>query len=216
MRSRLTELQQALLQAFFEDAGPWFLTGGAALSGYLLGHRETHDLDLFTVDADIRDGDGRLEQAAKRLGATIRRVRTAPGFARRLVERAGESVVVDLVVDPPSASAPERRVVGGVVFDDPGEILANKLCALLGRMELRDLVDTKALLDAGLDLEVALARAMEKDGGLTPAQLAWVLSRMPIAEDEMVPGGESPASLRAWSQALQQRLIDSAVPDHER
>lgn len=97
-------------------------------------------------------------------------------------------------------------------MDEPAEILANKLCALLGRMELRDLVDVRALLDSGLELEPAIARAMEKDGGLTPAQLAWVLSQMPIADDEAIPGGADPFALRAWRDTLQVRLTAMAAP----
>jgi hypothetical protein len=51
------------------------------------------------------------------------------------------------------ASRPERvaqivsdkPVIGIVAVDPPEEILANKLCALLGRAEIRDLVDVRAL-----------------------------------------------------------------------
>ena len=78
MRSRLSALQEALLEAFFEDAGGWFLTGRAALAGYYLGHRETQDLDFFAVEADIRDeGDGAcLETGACRtVGGRSARVR---------------------------------------------------------------------------------------------------------------------------------------------
>lgn len=47
--SRLTRLQVEVLAAFFEREQRFYLTGGAALAGYHLGHRETHALDLFTL-----------------------------------------------------------------------------------------------------------------------------------------------------------------------
>jgi hypothetical protein len=48
-RSTLTQLQQDLLDAFFRREQRFFLTGGAALAGFFLGHRSTHDLDLFAT-----------------------------------------------------------------------------------------------------------------------------------------------------------------------
>ncbi len=44
--SKLTTLQHEFLDAFFQRESRFFLTGGAALAGFYLGHRETHDLDL--------------------------------------------------------------------------------------------------------------------------------------------------------------------------
>jgi hypothetical protein len=41
---RLTALQRSVLAAFFAREREFFLSGGAALAGYHLGHRETLDL----------------------------------------------------------------------------------------------------------------------------------------------------------------------------
>jgi len=49
---RLTELQILVLEGFFARERAFFLTGGAALVGFHLGHRTTKDLDLFTHDAE--------------------------------------------------------------------------------------------------------------------------------------------------------------------
>ncbi|MGE3844180.1 MAG: nucleotidyl transferase AbiEii/AbiGii toxin family protein [Vicinamibacterales bacterium] len=69
----------------------------------------------------------------------------------------------------------EKRAIGVVRVDPADEIFANKICALLGRAEIRDLVDVMALEQSGLSLERALLDGQRKDGGLTPAQLAWVI-----------------------------------------
>ena len=71
-RSRLTPLQVELLEAFFQHEDRFYLTGGGALAGYHLGHRETHDLDLFALSPIMDDGvglsDRRLEMSEPRGG----------------------------------------------------------------------------------------------------------------------------------------------------
>jgi len=119
---------------------------------------------------------------------------------------------VDLVQDLAPHSPEAELVIEGIRMDAPGEILANKLCALLSRSELRDLVDVRALEGAGLRVEDALATAHAKDGGLTPSQLAWVLSQWRIGDDARVPDGASPAALRTWLAQLCERLSRLAWP----
>ena len=58
----------------------------------------------------------------------------------------------------------------------------------------------------------ALASASSKDGGLTPAQLAWVLSEVRIGHDARVPGGISVPELRGFVADLVKRLSRLAYP----
>jgi hypothetical protein len=101
---------------------------------------------------------------------------------------------------------------GGICLDPPEEILANKLCALLGRAEIRDLVDVRALEQSGLSLEQALEAGRQKDGGLTPGQLAWVLSQISIGDEARIPGGGSAPELRRYLHDLVDRLTRLARP----
>lgn len=103
-------------------------------------------------------------------------------------------------------------MVGIVRVDPAEEIFANKLCALLGRAEIRDLVDVCALEEAGLSLRDALAAGAAKDGGLTAAQLAWVLSHISIEPDALVPGHITAAALDQYRLDLIDRLARLAVP----
>jgi len=201
-----------VLAAFFEREGRFFLTGGGALAGFYLGHRETNDLDLFTTDDVLDEGEAALRDAAASLGASIERVRTAPEFRRRVVRRSGESVVVDLVRDRVPQARPEKPILEGVRVDPPEEIFANKLCTLLSRSEPRDLVDVRGLEALGLDLDAALAAASLKDGGLTPGQLAWVLSEVVIGDDARLPGDVTVPELRAYLADLVDRLSKRAYP----
>jgi hypothetical protein len=212
VRSRLTALQTDLLEAFFRHEDRFYLTGGGALAGYHLGHRETNDLDLFALAPVMDDGVRSLRQAARDVGASWQEVRTAPEFRRVLLSRDDGSVIVDLVIEHAEQVRLEKPTHGSVRVDPAEEIFANKLCALLGRAEIRDLVDVRALEGLGLSLTDALAAGERKDGGLTPAQLAWVLSQIAIGEDADLPGGVAPAELREYLDGLVERLARLAHP----
>ena len=121
-------------------------------------------------------------------------------------------MVVDLVFDQSPQGDPEKQRFGEILVDPAPEILANKLCALLSRAEIRDVVDVLALERAGHRVESALSLAARKDTGFTPGQLAWVLSEIDVGEDADVPGGLSPADLRAFLADLQMRLTRLAFP----
>jgi hypothetical protein len=117
-------------------------------------------------------------------GFTVRGLRRTPAFARLHVETADGAVEVDLVADPVArVEAPERVTVDGteIEVDSKGEIFANKLNALLSRSELRDLIDVEALMAAGLELRAGLEAAARKDGAMSAATLAWVLSSLPVS-----------------------------------
>lgn len=99
--------------------------------------------------------------------------------------------------------------------DTSHEILLNKLCTLLSRKELRDLVDVRELLRQGGDLGRALGEAPRKDGGFSPLMLAWILRGASI--QEMAPvGGLSSAEqveLEQFRDDLVARLTQMARPE---
>ncbi|HBL28969.1 MAG TPA: hypothetical protein DD490_19210 [Acidobacteria bacterium] len=106
--------------------------------------------------------------------------------------------------------------VGGalIAVDTPHEILVNKLCALLGRSELRDLEDVRVLLESGGDLARALADAPLKDGGFSPLTLAWVLKGFqPRALGSASGMGEkSVERLERFKENLIHQLLDISSP----
>jgi predicted nucleotidyltransferase component of viral defense system len=209
----LTPLQRDLLRAFFEREQGFFLTGGAALVGYYLHHRQTTDLDLFaTSDLAYERGRHALSGAAAALGATLEVRQDTPDFKRFAVARGDELVVVDLVRDRVAQLRPEKPVLDGVRVDPIEEIVANKLTTVVGRMEERDLVDLYLLEREGHVLEAFLDAALAKDGGCTPATLAWLLSEVQIGDDAELPGGIEPRALRDWMAALVVRLRRAAAP----
>ena len=152
----------------------------------------------------------------KAIAASVENIQTSPDFRRRLVRRGGESVVVDLVHERAPQGEQPKMKFGSVRVDPPEEILANKLCTLLSRSEIRDLVDVLALERAGHRAEEALPLAMRKDAGLTPAQLAWVLSQISIGDDASIPGSLPVAEVRSFLTELVARLTRFAFPQIRR
>src|SRR5262249_3933175 len=150
-------------------------TGGGALAGFYLRHRTTDDLDLFSaLELDLAEPARALDDAAHALGATVAPRTTYADFRRVVVTRGSEICIVDLVVDRAPAVDPAKASFGAVRVDTEREIAANKICTLLSRSEIKDLVDLTALVRHGIDLDQAFADARKKDGGAEPATLAWV------------------------------------------
>src|SRR4051794_7829451 len=176
----LTALQIQVLGAFFRREKRFFLSGGGALAGFHLAPRPADGPDLFTTADVLVEGERALMAVTEDVGAKFERIQTAPDFYRRLLRRDDEAVLADLVRDRAPQGPLPKQTVGEVRVDPPEENLANKLCALLSRSELRDVVDVYALEQAGFRVEDALPLAEKKDGGLTPAQLGWVLSQIDL------------------------------------
>jgi hypothetical protein len=158
----------------------WTLTGGGALCGYHLGHRDTRDLDLFFHGRDVLGHlPAEVSLRLRRAGLTVENLETAEAFQRLRVSDGTETVPVDLVAEPVPAIEPPEELEPGVLGDTRHEILVNKLNALYSRWAVRDLIDVRALLEAGGDLALALRDAPRKDGGFSPQSLAWVLDTLP-------------------------------------
>lgn len=204
-RNVLTPLEQAFLDQLFASVRGFYLSGGGALALHL-GHRRSLDLDLFTRDAgSFRAVLASLPVIAGAVGARVEILTDAPAFRRVLLtNREGETVRVDLVLDTTERVGPPPADTDGLPLDPPEEILANKLCAILGRSEPRDLVDLFCLDKAGHLVLDAVPTARRKDAGLTPAQLAWAISQVPL--DRLPDGLLVPVSLDEL-RAFRARLL---------
>ncbi len=209
---RLTALQCAVLEAFFRAEREFFLSGGAALVGFHLHHRETTDLDLFTSSAEAFERARIvLPNVMSQMGAGLTVRQDAPGFRRAVVQSGADELVVDLVRD----IGPQLHVkleMDGIVVDPVEEIFSNKLTTLVSRQEIRDLVDVLELERRGLRVEDFLAEANAKDGGCTPATLAFLLSEWSIPDNAKLPLGYAVSELRAFKSRLAERLIRAAHP----
>lgn len=209
----LTALQRQVLETFFAREQGFDLSGDAALIGDHLHHRSTTDLDLFTAEKDaFSRARSRLEEVAALLGAVMVIRQQSPHFLRVVMQTSTEGLVVNCVLDQLPPAIREKESHGRVRVDPAAELLINKLTALVGRQEERDLVDVYCLERSGLRVENALAAAEQKDGGCTPANLAWLLDDFPRPRQGQLPATVSADDLRQWRQELVVRLRRQALP----
>lgn len=213
--STLSPLQRELLHLLGEIP-EGYVTGGTALAGYL-GHRQSLDIDFFMSDArDVEAAGAMLLSAGKNRGLTVRELRRFPGFRRYEVQRGEESTLVDIVHEVVSQIVPleAKPVRDGVRVDSLEDLVANKLCAVLGRSEVKDLVDLFFLADSGLDVLDHMPAAATKDGGMEPATLAYVLKHAPTdPSDLLLLRQVDSAALAAFRDGLVSRLLTLAWPE---
>jgi len=184
-----------------------------------LGHRLTRDLDLFWRNRpDLGDLVRAAEAALAANGLDARPLRTAPSYVQLRVADQRDVCIVDLVAEPfgPIQGPFLVEIDGvGIGVDTRHEILASKLAALLERSELRDLIDVKALLEAGEDFASALRDAPQKDAGFSALTLAWVLHGFDVrlAAGTLGVGDDDADSLVEFRDQLIERLTAAGAPE---
>lgn len=218
--SGLTALQWEFLAAFSQRTETFYLTGGAALVGFHGLQRTTDDLDLFTLDeVEYTQADRLLQDAVRSIGAEATIVRLYPHFRRYHLASATSSAEVDLVLELVEQRCPEKPLHGLLRVDPPEEILANKICTLVGRAEVRDLWDIHQLVSRGHSFHDALQAANRKDGGVTAESVVYVLSEIDWRAMERVAAR---SGLTGWSdvesffRALGEELAIALLPEDGR
>ena len=209
-------MQLNFLEGFFaSDVGSaFFLTGGTDLAAFYLHHRQSDDLDLFTLDAlPLRETDVLIPQLADRLGCHIVQVRRTEHFRQYFLDSENNPPLkIDLVQDFGPQFGEHLRV-NDVVVDSLENIAANKITAILERTEPKDFVDLTFILKAGHDFDELLAKAKQKDLGMEDFFLADALLQVRNSHylSEAFPSITSEELQKAIIPSAN-RLIDSARP----
>lgn len=218
MTSKLSQLQQRLLEILAPMSPRWTLSGGGALAGFHCAHRTTRDLDLFWHgQATLPEAPQQAERLLTAAGVRVATIQRSPTFARLKATLGDDSVVLDFVAEPvATVEAPAEHTIGRtrILVDTPHEILVNKLGTLLHRAEPRDLVDLRELLANGGNLRRALLGAARKDGGFSPLTVGWSLEGFDVLEKARALGmSESDArELDAFRQRLRDEIAGLAKP----
>lgn len=212
----LTDIQKRVLAALEDVEPPFVLGGGGAVAGVYFGHRLTRDLDLFWRD---RSHVGELLPIVQRklegAGFSVTTLQSAPAFVSLRVTDEASTVVVDLIAEPSaSIEPPAKHRVGSaeILVETPHALLVEKLCALLGRAELRDLIDVEALVNRGENLSSAISDAPRRDSGFSPLTLAWVLRDFDVNAVARALGNDdgTAARLEAFRDGLIAELVKPA------
>ncbi len=169
-KEKMYPLQNRILNVINESSPSLYLTGGTALSRFYLFHRYSDDLDLFT-NAD-KNFPEEVEKAVKGI-LGIRGIKlknslsgVGEGYIRLEVEDGDVSLTVDFVNDVAfRVGSPQK--IDGILVDNVANIMTNKISALIGRDELKDIVDVREIcrtfkfdwgkvLDASLNKEASV------------------------------------------------------------
>jgi len=178
----LTHLQRSFLTEFFHLAQDFYLTGGTALSAFYLQHRHSIDLDLFTHDDEaFQKADDLTIQTSAKLSVNCQAVRITSYFKHFRVGPQESPLTIHFSKDYSAHIKPPNHF-DEILVDSLEDITANKICAALGRTELKDLVDLYFLDKAGYSIASFFDMARQKDGGLAYETLAYTLSQFKISE----------------------------------
>ena len=175
--------------------------------GAWLAYRQSRDLDLFFRDRDelrmmVRD----LASVASEADGQAQPIRDAGDFVRACVEFGDSRCEVDLVLETLPDSEPEPPLLEQIVLVPFADLRASKLTCLLSRAEPRDLVDVMFLERAGYAPEADLPIAVQKDAGLDPGVLSWLLLQFPVEPLPTMLVSTTVEQVRSYRDALAARL----------
>jgi Nucleotidyl transferase AbiEii toxin, Type IV TA system len=206
----LTRLQRRIARTVLRIAAPddFHLAGGAALVASHLINRPTRDIDVLTaLDTDVPAVARRVAYALRDDGLDVVVIANSPAFARLEViaedarrGRFGVDLGRDRIEWPGTTTS-----LGPTL--SPRELAANKVLALAGRVQPRDLADVAALVEH-VTLDGMLADAKVKDRGFTTRSLAEMIRMVVARPDAQWPVGVDVAAVRSFGLDLAKRLED--------
>jgi len=134
----LYHLQDRVMDELFALDNSFYLTGGTALHRFYYNLRYSDDLDFFTyADPLFRESIIEILQAFKDKGIYYRYIVESKDFHRFMIEG---SLQVDFVNDRVYRKG-KSTLINGYKIDNKTNILANKVTAILGRDEAKDIFD---------------------------------------------------------------------------
>lgn len=174
---QLYPLQDAVIATLAGLETGFYLTGGTAASRLYLQHRFSDDLDFFVNDRP--EFTLWAERFIRALGQGSWSSRVADRderYVRLVVEQGDALLKIELINDVPAhvGEIQLHPTLGRV--DSAENILANKVTAVLGREEPKDLADIWGFCcRMGLSLPAALDSAGSKAAGIFAPDLARAL-----------------------------------------
>ncbi len=164
--------QIKILSLFFKsDFGkPFFLTGGTALAGFYLAHRESQDLDFFSLEPfDTLALQTTLQEIAAETEAEVTSSHRSQMFNEFFLsnKKEGWTQKIDIVQEQPKRFG-EIVSVDSVQVDSLINIATNKILAIFGRLEPKDYIDLYAIItQTELQFDELFELAKQKDTGLS-------------------------------------------------
>jgi len=140
---RLNEIQDLVISTVSAIDTGFYLTGGTCLHRFYLQKRYSDDLDFFTSDTELYRENVRLTTEGLRKQVALTVIVDTRDFVRIVV---GDALQVDFVNDRVPRHGTTTYTDGGIRIDNLLNIAANKICAIVGRDEPKDVFDLCSLL----------------------------------------------------------------------
>jgi len=134
--AQLYILQDKVLKVIFAEATPFYLTGGTALHRFYCERRYSDDLDLFMQGQPYFYDEIKAVIYNLQKNFTLETVVSAKDFFRIKID----NLKIDFVNDRVYRYG-ISNIKNGIPIDNVYNILANKLTAVLGRDEGKDVFD---------------------------------------------------------------------------
>lgn len=198
----LTSYQVHILELFFENGfgKQFFLTGGTALAAFYFAHRDSKDLDLFTLAPyDYEVMQAVIRDIAKKLNATVfAKVKTDHYNELYLRnDKDGWEQRIDIVTDQPIHFG-KIVSIDGIPVDSLENIASNKLLTIFGRLEPKDYIDFYSIVTkTKFTFESIYPMAKQKDSGLEEFFLAQSIRQ--IEKITTWPSLKTPLDVKAMN-----------------
>lgn len=166
----LTPLQREIAQILARNRTlESHVVGGAAINRQDASPRYSLDLDIFhDIPAEVRSYAEADAAALREHGFTIEWLLQQPSAHRAEASRGTDRLKLEWCSDSPFRFFPvQKDAVFGYCLHQ-ADLATNKVLALAGRSEIRDLIDVLYLHDHYLRLGVLCWAACGKDQGFTP------------------------------------------------
>lgn len=139
---RLYQLQDKFLDWWKVLGMPFYLTGGTALGRFYLNHRYSEDLDFFiNANPEFPNLIGKIrKEMVKSFQVDMKNALFSDDFVRVFISEDGLNLKIDFVNDVEYYFGKPELAYFGLV-DTPINILANKMSAIMGRDEPKDIFD---------------------------------------------------------------------------
>ncbi|MBU4269174.1 MAG: nucleotidyl transferase AbiEii/AbiGii toxin family protein [Acidobacteria bacterium] len=140
--NKLYHLQDKFLAWWLTLELPFYLTGGTALGRFYLNHRCSEDLDFFiNNDSQYQKYISELKnKITARFTVNLQQTLFADDFTRFYIAENDTFLKIELVNDVAYYTGTPAVYPFGMI-DTPLNILANKLAAIVGRDEPKDIFD---------------------------------------------------------------------------
>lgn len=164
--------QITLLSLFFSSpfAKQFFFTGGTALSAFYFAHRESQDLDLFSLQTfDTFVLRTTMQEIADKTQSAMTMTIRSQTYNEIFLEnkKEGWKQKIDIVQEQPKHFG-ELVNIDNIPVDSLVNITTNKILAIFGRLEPKDYIDLFVIsTQKKFSFDEMFALAKQKDTGLS-------------------------------------------------